>query len=1438
MSVIDEALTSILPEPVLGPLQEALADQQIELHLVRTLTAGYTEAVVAVVKMRHSQNGDRLAILKVDQSARILEPEAHEKAIEASPDRFADRYLVTQAHDPVFLPEGWFVMFQEIAGGGITELIPLSQHSGKATLRSFMLKVSDTVLSSWNPSRYMEYMEVGSFLKLHFKEKLASNSAFSEWARSSFGPEVLTAPRIIAGASGTFINPFCLSEWKQLYSKQIHVLTGNSHGDLHMENVLVTRNQALQDLSFKLIDLTTFTASGPLSRDVVNLFVSELERVVTPLAPLQREALLQGLRGKLEGMPASLVALVDLWSDLQNLGSAYADGSGASDDWRLQFLLSLVGAAIQSASRPRRENADRKWFLVLAAAALTDACVLAGIDVQPAQGINLDAPPNVHLEASSPANVAHEILRACGQFSGGCLTVLVAADDIQDQLTGLDVPVSAWNLIVEFDPRTDVDGWYSKASRHDPAIRLFAPGQMATAVSRAPVWLAATDLASPSGYVAPKSIREWRSHTLPKVKDTLRSFVVLEAGTIVVIHFGRATIQSRAVVEELMDASGERAALVTVNDDQNSLFEEYEPRRFKASPVAVLKALPPRPPSTGRGRGRVMLPAGPGHDRVPIEERDLVWYSDVGEVLHSDVELIEVLGKPESDFYRGHTISWAEVADYKDIPRQAMADLVQEVRHKLSERGTLRMAITHQPGSGGTTVARRLAWEVHEDHPVLCVTKDSPVPSIVDRVRKLAEVTSSQCLVVLDHASTRLSDDIYAALKSQSVPALIITVARRSSKSGALVPVVGRLSTDEQRNFARIFVTQTQDPDARARIHKIGNPGGDAPLPFFYALNAYQLDFAGLAPYVGGFIQKMPDSIREVVLDIAIAHRYGRGELPSQQVASFLGASKDAVAFVRRELNDLNDNLLVEEPLGSWRMSHVLVAEEYIKQTLTPPGIPSNSRAETWRGGLSTAAQNLIHRLAEAYPERLPLQVENLLEGTFIDREQPGDSAAVKRRFSELLEDIDSYSGRLEVLSTLVEVFPDNEHFLAHYARLRSYQGDDYQSARMLIDEALTIAPDDPVLMNIKGVIIRNEVNRLLSGSPQPRWVDDLDFRSHLSELALEAVDWFKRAESRDQESESNPVLILELVTKVLKRLKPRNSTYSELLLKAANVVLAELFDEAEEAVVRLERMLGDERQSHRVQEAVVNLHELRDDRAMLLQGWRNILDQSPHGSPRARLRLARLYWDGSDRGANMRPVRQAVELLNDNLRDDAYDVRSIQLWLQVSRFTATSLSRAALAVERWKTVEITADSLFYDWAISTLLLLEGNHAELASYEQKLDRLRHRTASLRQRRTMFEWIGEGTGLSQLIDTRDPRLANWDRANEQTAPKILKRFEARVKRISGPTSGYLILESGIEVFFTPAPSGLLAGRDENARVTAIVGLSYDGLRAWNLVRHQG
>ena len=37
--------------------------------------------------------------------------------------------------------------------------------------------------------------------------------------------------------------------------------------------------------------------------------------------------------------------------------------------------------------------------------------------------------------------------------------------------------------------------------------------------------------------------------------------------------------------------------------------------------------------------------------------------------------------------------------------------------------------------------------------------------------------------------------------------------------------------------------------------------------------------------------------------------------------------------------------------------------------------------------------------------------------------------------------------------------------------------------------------------------------------------------------------------------------------------------------------------------------------------------------------------------------------------------------------------------------------------------------------------------------------------------------------------------------------------------------------GLDAFFVPAAAGVMRNRHENARVDAIIGFSYDGLRAW-------
>lgn len=52
-------------------------------------------------------------------------------------------------------------------------------------------------------------------------------------------------------------------------------------------------------------------------------------------------------------------------------------------------------------------------------------------------------------------------------------------------------------------------------------------------------------------------------------------------------------------------------------------------------------------------------------------------------------------------------------------------------------------------------------------------------------------------------------------------------------------------------------------------------------------------------------------------------------------------------------------------------------------------------------------------------------------------------------------------------------------------------------------------------------------------------------------------------------------------------------------------------------------------------------------------------------------------------------------------------------------------------------------------------------------------------------------------------------------------------------IRRPQSGDITFGSGLPAFFTPGAAGLVAGRDENRRVSFLLGFAYEGPQAWSV-----
>ena len=118
--------------------------------------------------------------------------------------------------------------------------------------------------------------------------------------------------------------------------------------------------------------------------------------------------------------------------------------------------------------------------------------------------------------------------------------------------------------------------------------------------------------------------------------------------------------------------------------------------------------------------------------------------------------------------------------------------------------------------------------------------------------------------------------------------------------------------------------------------------------------------------------------------------------------------------------------------------------------------------------------------------------------------------------------------------------------------------------------------------------------------------------------------------------------------------------------------------------------------------------------------------------------------------------------------------------------------------------------------------------------EQALEECRQVTRFRRDRARSFEWIGSGDGVGELV--HQGQLGEW-KDDFWEHRHSLVRLQGTVASIDAPQKGTIELAGGVKAFFVPGKSDLHFGRDENASVTCYLGFSYDGPRAWDVVKVQ-
>lgn len=1047
-------------------------------------------------------------------------------------------------------------------------------------------------------------------------------------------------------------------------------------------------------------------------------------------------------------------------------------------------------------------------------------------------------PPNPY--ASQPAWIRY--LEEVNQLSLTDRHVLILDDRFKEDAGDLiGAGAGPWGFVFDFDTSSDNDGLLHSMKdtldRHR-ALHIRVKGDPQT--SRSPdfttTWFFVRGLEGRADSIPHGATRDWRRMYRQILRDECDILAAeLAPATVHVTILWRDDEFSEHLAEVLRcldDSLHDAFKPVFVTDAPascESLADEFDAQviemPLKHFADGVQHFIEDERPV---GSDIVAVPSASGVE-VQLDNNVANWIAE-------EIELLPLITPPSDDvgnFLRGGTLTWADLDRNVDAQRDIQARLTEAVRRDLEAGRTTRFNLFHRPGAGGTTVGRRTAWELHDIYPTGLLRRTNPIETS-DRIARLYELTESPTLLIADgnDIADRELDELAEHLGARRTPVVLVQVRRRQSAGERL----GERSFDldsmlSTREVSRFVYRLSQDaPDRASAIEWLADVDNRAlHRPVYFALTAYERDFRALSDFVRSRITTLDEDQKRVVVFAAIALRYGQRALPANSFRDVFGLTSREKVDLTSLFPTSTGELFVETAPGEWRIGHSLVAEELLKQLLASGGDIRTwqSRLPDWgiqfiqfcRGDIPIPSDEMLDLVRRVFVYRENLDV--------LGREQSGH-----RRFAHFIEDIRVSESRLRVLNSLVQHYPTEHHFWAHLARFYAMDRKDYTRALEAADRAVEIADNDSVVFHMRGMVRRYQLRELRrSGSA-------LD---ELVAIAEKASTDFERSRSMNPENEHAYIAEAQMHIELLEHVsRSAGDLFQYLTRPNVPPYVREALDRVEDLLAHVQRDREGVGASQFETRASARAHALYGNYSDAIQKLDSLIGRPDVFQPPIRRQLAWAYLaraEGDWSRVPKRNVARVVALLGNNLEEEVQPDQSIRLWMQASRFQESppTVESVFEQVQYWRAEPGSVDAAFYAYVLNALMVMDGSRLAVQRYEQYLSECRELTRFRRNRDRSFEWLGSGTGIGQLV--HQSRLGDWNREVDFWENiKPLTRASGRVARINGPQAGLIELAGGLRAFFVPAKSGLLRG-SENTPVSAFVGFSYDGLRAWDVARHE-
>lgn len=1082
-----------------------------------------------------------------------------------------------------------------------------------------------------------------------------------------------------------------------------------------------------------------------------------------------------------------------------------------------------------------------------------------------------------------------ELMEAVEQFDDRNKYILISPPNDSKTSVGMKSTLARvpWSFIIDFDPETKgKNGLYTAFDANsDSRVVPLSIEQYEDAEAELPVstgssrinWLFANGLKESVGTTCP-DFRSWNKRKYGKfIKKALGRYMTANSHVCYFICLGVAAQYVKDIIHSIYDTEAVSSQLVNfvfLSSDEEYLEEvsteaedyDFNSYTFEMDTNSFIFGVE-ESLADGLSAPTSMAALVPTHANGVSSVVDMSSYmaalKDGGvDVIHANIcNLPDSEQIPDESFFRGEDITWAEMSREVEATRKVYEELVRKVRARLTLRQSSKFLLYHNAGAGGTTLSRRLAYDLRKEYPVILLHKY--VKGITEEKLHIFHTQVKMPVLVIVEASKVNITTIDSLIRECNYrkQIFLFVVVERGKRDNTLDRQTTVLlkdtmvDVDEKNRFVDKVIRYRKESPKLEELRKTPVNKCEV-IDFSLAISADGYRQERIEDYVSYYNRQLSQPLNEFVLYVSMIYHYSQKEVP--EAIFFNLFQKDGVSiglqkYLRSHYSEESALLKIlsnvpdeDGKLTLWRPRYARFAKAVLDSACANGG---------WNDIAYDTSINLI-KCIKSNQDYLVSDTRQILISVFLERGKE-DLLGVEERwakdnnahFSQLLEDLGySLINQRNVLMRLAKSFPSEPHFWGHLARFcyeKATTPKDFNEAMDFVQKAFAAhGESDFNLQHIAGMCKR----RLLEYNKREGNKLDID---DLKELVEEARGYF--AESRRLNSKNIYAYIseIQLIVILIEYGKSLSSysTYKQFLFSQENewfqeqyVSMLELIDETKILLSQMKTLgktLKYYKSTDYLRKSESQTWAFVDDLPGMINYLSSAIEKAMYDErPRLRQLYVRYLLLSKVKG-DVKRLSEAWDLLNEkeqnkvetylnsNIQQGNTHLFSLRYWFLFIRKcrkdipideVISRLQMLAKASEAHPLVNLEAN-----YNTLTLMAFSIIHDKDYFDKNKIREIKELAEKCHQHSLNDKYI-----YDLLVD--DCSIGGIVPYSEYIDYSKCVRLHGTIASIRSVAQGEIKLDCGLTAFFAPQKANLIGGRDESKEVTFVIGFRHDDLFA--------